>query len=74
MIPAHSPMGSADCSAAENYWRQLHPWCVIRVMPNMQRIVVQRFRNRNQAEEYLNIVKRLAPTAMYQIVFEPSLD
>lgn len=74
MIPAQSPMGSADRFAAENYWHQLHPWCVIRLMPNVQRIVVQRFRKRSQAEEYLKVVKRLVPTATHHIVFDPTSD
>ena len=70
MIPAQSPKGSADCFAAENYWRQLHPWCVIRLLPNVQRIVIQRFRQRNQAEEYVKVLRQLVPTATHQIVFD----
>ena len=70
MIPAQSPKGSADCFAAENYWRQLHPWCVVRLLPNVQRIVIQRFRQRNQAEEYVKVLRQLVPTATHQIVFD----
>jgi hypothetical protein len=70
MISAHPPTRAVDCAAAETYWNRLHPWCVVRFLPEMQRIVIHRFRKRAQAEEYLQIVKRLVPTASHQIVFD----
>jgi hypothetical protein len=70
MIPAHLPTGAVDSLAAQNYWTRLHPWCVIRLLPKMQRIVIQRFRTRSQAEEYLKIVRRLMPAALHHIVFD----
>lgn len=60
-------------SAGFNYSVQLHPWCVIRFLPNLQRSVIQRFRKRSEAEEYLKVLKRLLPEASHQIVFDPSL-
>lgn len=73
MISAHPPTGSVNDFDAENYWNRLHPWCIVRLLPKMQRTVVQRFRTRSHAEEYLRIVQRLIPTATHQIIFDPAL-
>ncbi|MGG6269798.1 hypothetical protein ACQ4M3_30455 [Leptolyngbya sp. AN03gr2] len=74
MIPAHPENDAVPNSAAENYRIRLHPWCIIRLLPKMQRIVLARFRTRTQAEEYLRIVKNLMPTAAHQIVFDPETE
>ncbi|HEY9880159.1 MAG TPA: hypothetical protein V6D29_17010, partial [Leptolyngbyaceae cyanobacterium] len=34
------------------YRNRLYPWCIIRQLPNFQRITVTRFRKRNEAEEH----------------------
>ena len=71
MISAHPPTGALNGFDASNYRNRLHPWCVIRLQPQMQRTVIGRFRKRSQAEEYLKIVRRLMPTATHEIVFDP---
>ena len=53
------------------YFDRLHPWCIIRLLPKMQRIVVARFRHRGQAEEYLRVLQRLSPEAHHVLVFDP---
>ena len=53
------------------YFDRLHPWCIIRLLPNMQRIVVARFRDRGQAEEYLRVLQRLIPAANHILIFDP---
>ena len=70
MIPASQPNRSGDI-AASNYWQRLHPWCIIRLLPKMQRIVVQRFRYRSQAEDYLKALRRTFPNAIHEIIFDP---
>ncbi len=72
MIPADHD--SVPNSAAENYRMRLHPWCIIRLLPKMQRIVVQRFRTRTQAEEYLKVLQNLMPKTIHQIVFDPETE
>jgi hypothetical protein len=47
-----------------------HPWCVIRQLPNMQRIVVARFRRRQDADGYLQILRQLMPNISHMIVFD----
>jgi hypothetical protein len=71
MIPAPQPNRSGDSFAATNYWQRLHPWCIIRLLPKMQRIAIQRFRSRAQAEEYLKALRRILPSAIHEIIFDP---
>lgn len=55
------------------YHQRLHPWCIIRFLPKMQRQVVIRFRHRNDAEAHLRALCQLEPTATYDIIFDPAL-
>jgi hypothetical protein len=57
-----------------SYHDQLHPWCITRLLPNMQRAVVQRFRRRNDAEAHLRLLQQMTPAATYAIIFEATLD
>ncbi len=50
-----------------------HPWCIIRQLPNMQRLVVARFRGRNDADAYLQILRQLLPTVDHVIIFDLNL-
>ena len=52
------------------YFEKLHPWCLIRLLPNCQRIVVARFRKRNDADEHLRVLQRLVKHRTFVIIFE----
>lgn len=52
-----------------SYRDRLQPWCIIRLLPQMQRITVHRFRRRNDAEAHLRVLRQLEP-GEYAIVFE----
>jgi hypothetical protein len=51
------------------YFDQLHPWCLMRLLPNLQRQVIARFRRRNDADAHMRVLRQLAPTVRYEIVF-----
>ncbi|MBD2597499.1 hypothetical protein H6G74_24710 [Nostoc spongiaeforme FACHB-130] len=51
-----------------------HPWCIIRQLPNMQRMVVARFHRRHDADAYRQILQRLLPTAKHVIIFDPTIS
>lgn len=53
-----------------SYYDQLHPWCIVRLLPNLRRVVVARFRRRNDAEEHLKLLRQMTPTVVYAIVFD----
>jgi hypothetical protein len=52
------------------YLEKLHPWCIIRLCPNMRSSIVGRFRRRVDAEGHLRVLKQLMPTVPYAIVFD----
>lgn len=52
------------------YSKRLSPWVIVRLLPNMQRAVVGRFRNRSDAEGHLQVLKRLMPHAKMIVVFD----
>ena len=41
----------------------IHPWCIVRQLPNMQRLVVAWFYRRNDADGYIQVLRRLLPGA-----------
>jgi hypothetical protein len=51
------------------YRERLQPWCVVRHLPNLQRLTVARFSRRNDAEAYLLALRRLMPAVNHAIVF-----
>jgi hypothetical protein len=55
-----------------SYFERLHPWCIIRPLPNLRNCIVARFRRRNDAESHLRVIRRLVPNVPYFIVFDMS--
>lgn len=52
------------------YRDQLHPWCIIRLLPNARTIIVKRLRCHNDAEAHMKVLRHLKPDASYQIMFD----
>ena len=52
----------------------IHPWCIVRQLPNMQRLVVARFHRRGDADRYIQILRRLLPATKHAIVFDTTGD
>lgn len=50
---------------------QLHVWAVVRLLPSLQHVVIERFRRRGDAENYLHILKRYNYDTNLIIVFDP---
>lgn len=48
-----------------------HVWAIIRFLPDMQRVVVNRFRRRSEAEECLRVLRRTAPDRDYTLLYYP---
>jgi hypothetical protein len=51
-----------------------HPWCIIRQLPNIQTIVVARFHRRQDADGYLQVLRRLMPNISHAIVFDSMIQ
>lgn len=56
------------------YKDRLSPWCIIRHLPQSQRLTVACCRRRNDAEEHLRVLKKMTPHEDYSIIFDPMLD
>ena len=56
------------------YRDSLSPWCIIQHLPKMQRVIIARFRKRNDAEAHLRILKRLNATLTYELLFDPPCE
>ena len=56
------------------YFERLHPWCIIRPLPNLQRLIVARCRRRNDAESHVQLLRQLSPNVPYEVVFDVSPD
>ncbi|MEJ6483802.1 hypothetical protein N0Y54_21205 [Nostoc punctiforme UO1] len=51
------------------YSEKLSPWCVIRLLPNMQHRILARFRRRSDAEAHLQVLHRLIPGMSFTLIF-----
>jgi hypothetical protein len=56
------------------YKTKLHPWCIIRPLPNLQYRFIARFRSRSDAEGHLRILRLNNPTASYDLIFDVTPD
>ena len=56
------------------YKDRLSPWCVVRHLPQSPGQVIARFRRRNNAEDHLRAIEKIAPPAEYSIVFAPVIN
>ncbi|MBD2772621.1 hypothetical protein [Iningainema tapete] len=52
------------------YCKQLHPWCIIRTLDNKERIVVARFRRRDDAVAYLSVLRQQVKNVKFLIFFD----
>lgn len=53
-----------------SYRDQIHPWCIVRLLPNAQTLIVARFRRRNDADAHLQVLQQLIPNAEFRILFD----
>ncbi|MGB3557945.1 MAG: hypothetical protein WBA24_05305 [Geitlerinemataceae cyanobacterium] len=53
----------------QTYRDKLKPWCIIRQLPDFQRLTIATFSRRNDAEAYLAVLRRLMPTTRHVVIF-----
>jgi hypothetical protein len=56
------------------YQARLYPWAIARLLPNMQRTIVGRFRSRSDADGHLQCLRQLIPHASFVVVFDCQPD
>ncbi|NJR51603.1 MAG: hypothetical protein HC780_20440 [Leptolyngbyaceae cyanobacterium CSU_1_3] len=53
-----------------SYQNSLKPWVIYRRLPDFQRQLIERFRRRPHAEEYLKVIQRLDLDGEFEIVYD----
>ena len=53
------------------YQSRLHPWCIVRQLPKMQRVTIDRFRRHQDADARAKMLRRLTPSATFLVLFDP---
>ncbi len=54
-----------------SYSARLKRWAVVRLLPNLQRTVVERFYKRSDADGFAQALRRILPTAEIIVIFDP---
>ncbi len=67
-------LGYSGKEGRMTYRDRLSPWCIIRHLPQSQRLVVACSRRRNDAEEHLRVLRQMTPNEDYSIIFDPMLE
>jgi hypothetical protein len=74
MISGSQPSSTVGDSFVRSYRDRLSPWCIMQLLPRMQRRVVERFRRRNDGVEHLRVLQRLNPSGCYELVFDSAIE
>ncbi|HAA30991.1 MAG TPA: hypothetical protein DCE56_28915 [Cyanobacteria bacterium UBA8553] len=48
----------------------LRSWAIVRILPKAQRCTVARFRNRQDADDHMRLLRRFIPAAVFEIIFD----
>jgi hypothetical protein len=56
-----------------DYRERLTPWAIVRLLPNMQRLVAGRFRTRSDADGHLQFLRQHIPQGDFIVVFDCQL-
>ena len=57
------------------YSERLNHWAIVRLLPNLQNVIVARFRNRSDADGHLRFLQQHLPQAKFIVIFDdPSLS
>lgn len=55
------------------YSDRLKHWAIVRLLPKMQRVVIERFRRQVDAEGHLQFLQQRIPTATFIVVFDVTI-
>jgi hypothetical protein len=47
------------------------PWTIVRILPDARHYTVAHFRNRQDANDHLRLLRRFIPAAAFEIIFAP---
>ena len=47
------------------------PWTIVRILPDARHYTVARFRNRQDANDHMRVLRRFIPVAKFEMIFAP---
>lgn len=53
-----------------SYKKRLNSWAIARMLPDMKREIVARFRSRSDADGHMQLLLRVTPDANFMLVFD----
>ncbi len=53
-----------------SYRHRLKVWAIVRLLPQMQRVTIARYKSKSDALGHLTALQHLQPGAQYQIMFD----
>jgi hypothetical protein len=54
------------------YQTQLHPWCIVRQLPEMPQTIIDRFHHYHDADARMQFLRRQTPNIKFSLCFAPS--
>jgi len=54
-----------------SYRSQLTLWIIVKLMPNLQNVIVGRFRSKSDADGHLKVLNQMIPQAKFVVMFDP---
>lgn len=54
------------------YQTQLHPWCIVRQLPEMKQVIVDRFHHYHDADARMQFLRRQSPNTHLSVRFAPN--
>jgi hypothetical protein len=52
------------------YKARLNSWAIVRLVPDMERVVVARFRSRSDADGYIQHLRQEIPNTSFELIFD----
>ncbi len=59
-----------DSRDSMSYKERLQAWTIVRLLPDMQRTIVGRFRHRSDADGHVHFLRQQIPNASFVVVFD----
>lgn len=53
------------------YQTQLQPWCIVRQLPEMKRVIINRFRHYRDADARVQLLRQQTPGSQFDVLFAP---
>ncbi|BDA68255.1 hypothetical protein CAL7716_024210 [Calothrix sp. PCC 7716] len=60
----------SEQNQSANYKKRLNSWAIARMLPDMKREIVARFRSRSDADGHMQLLLRVTPDANFMLVFD----